>query len=101
MTPETESTPVGLTEAEREALIEAIQDGEQDGWVARLIADRHAALLAEVAASRETRGRVAELATGWNDLPDYAPSTYDQGRVDQRHDMTMTLLEALDGSAGR
>lgn len=40
--------------------------------------------------------RVRALADQWNDTPDYTPSVYDQGRVDQRHDMTMQLLEALD-----
>lgn len=39
--------------------------------------------------------RVRALADQWNDTPDYTPSTYDQGRVDQRHDMTMQLLEVL------
>lgn len=40
--------------------------------------------------------RVRALADQWNDTPDYTPSVYDQGRVDQRHDMTQQLLEVLD-----
>ena len=39
--------------------------------------------------------RVRALVDQWNETPDYTPSVYDQGRVDQRHDMTMQLLEAL------
>ena len=39
--------------------------------------------------------RVRALADQWNGTPDYMPSAYDQGRVDQRHDMTQQLLEAL------
>lgn len=39
--------------------------------------------------------RVRALADQWNDTPDYTPSAYDQGCVDQRHAMTMQLLEAL------
>lgn len=41
--------------------------------------------------------RVRALADRWNDTPDYKPSVYDEGRVDQRHDMTMQLLVALEG----
>lgn len=46
---------------------------------------------------------VEALADQWNETPDYAPSDYDQGRVDQRHDMTGQLLEALaaDKAKGR
>jgi hypothetical protein len=50
---------------------------------------------AENARLRARLAEVEALADGWNDVPDYAPSAYDQGRVDQRHDMTMALLEAL------
>jgi hypothetical protein len=39
--------------------------------------------------------RVEALAEKWNSTPDYAPSEYDQGRVDQRHDMTGELIDAL------
>lgn len=46
-----------------------------------------------------TLERVRALADQWNETPDYAPSAYDQGRVDQRHDMTMQLLEALGEEA--
>lgn len=42
-----------------------------------------------------TVARIEALAEQWNSTPDYAPSDYDQGRVDQRHDMTGQLLEAL------
>ena len=38
---------------------------------------------------------VRELAEAWNEVPDYAPSEYDQCRVDQRHDMLAELLTAL------
>lgn len=41
------------------------------------------------------RERVQALADQWNETPDYMPSAYDQGRVDQRHDMTAQLLELL------
>ena len=40
--------------------------------------------------------RIEALAEKWNSTPDYAPSDYDQGRVDQRHAMTTELLEALN-----
>jgi hypothetical protein len=43
--------------------------------------------------------RVRALADQWNDTPDYTPSAYDQGRVDQRHDMTTQLLEVLEGDS--
>ena len=39
---------------------------------------------------------VERLATTWNATPDYAPTEYDKGRVYQRHDMTMQLLEAIE-----
>lgn len=39
---------------------------------------------------------VERLAEAWNATPDYTPTEYDHGRVDQRHDMTMQLLEAID-----
>jgi hypothetical protein len=35
------------------------------------------------------------LADQWNTTPDYQPTHYDRGRVDQRHDMTGQLLELL------
>lgn len=38
---------------------------------------------------------VEALADQWNSTPDYSPTDYDRGRVDQRHDMTGQLLEAL------
>jgi hypothetical protein len=47
----------------------------------------------------EALKRVRALAEQWNETPDYTPSVYDQGRVDQRHDMTMQLLEALGDQA--
>ena len=40
---------------------------------------------------------VASLASQWDGTPDYQPTDYDRGRVDQRHEMTMQLLESLDG----
>jgi hypothetical protein len=39
--------------------------------------------------------RVQGLADQWNETPDYTPSEYDRGRVDQRHDMLQQLLEVL------
>ena len=39
--------------------------------------------------------RIAALAEKWNSTPDYSPTEYDRGRVDQRHDMTAELFEAL------
>lgn len=39
---------------------------------------------------------IEKLAESWNATPDYAPTEYDQGRVDQRHEMTMQLLEAIE-----
>jgi hypothetical protein len=53
------------------------------------------ALVAEVRRLREALGRVEELADAWNETPDYAPSHYDRGRVEQRHDMTGELLTIL------
>lgn len=44
----------------------------------------------------EVLARVRALADQWNETPDYTVSEYDRGRVDQRHDMTMQLLAALD-----
>lgn len=38
---------------------------------------------------------VERLAESWNATPDYAPTEYDRGRVEQRHEMTMQLLEVL------
>lgn len=43
--------------------------------------------------------RARALADRWNDTPDYMPSEYDRGRVDQRHEMTEQLLVALDSAA--
>jgi hypothetical protein len=45
-------------------------------------------------------GPIQALADQWNETPDYTPSEYDQGRVDQRHDMTMQLLAALAECVG-
>lgn len=38
---------------------------------------------------------VKALAEKWNGTPDYTPSEYDKGRVDQRHAMTTELFEVL------
>ncbi len=40
--------------------------------------------------------RIRQIADQWNATPDYLPSSYDRGRVDQRHEMTEQLLTALD-----
>lgn len=39
---------------------------------------------------------VERLADQWNQTPDHTPTTYDLGRVDQRHAMTAQLLEAIE-----
>lgn len=44
----------------------------------------------------EQQSAVERLAEQWNTTPDYAPTEYDRGRVDQRHEMTMQLLEAIE-----
>ena len=52
----------------------------------------------EVEVERILAARVAPveaLAEKWNSTPDYDRTEYDRGRVDQRHDMTTELLEAL------
>lgn len=48
-----------------------------------------------------TLSAVERLAESWNSTPDYAQTEYDRGRVDQRHAMTMQLLEALDANGER
>lgn len=40
--------------------------------------------------------RIREIAEQWNTTPDYLRSSYDRGRVDQRHEMTELLLTALN-----
>lgn len=42
------------------------------------------------------RSAVERLVDAWDSVTDYAPTEYDQGRVDQRHAMTMQLLEAIE-----
>ena len=54
------------------------------------------ALVAEVRRLRAESGQVKALADAWNETPDYAPSEYDRGRVEQRHDMTAELLAVID-----
>lgn len=44
---------------------------------------------------------VERLAEQWNQTRDWAPTPYDQGRVDQRHDMTSQLLEAIEADRVR
>ncbi|WP_336642810.1 hypothetical protein [Microbacterium sp. MMO-113] len=44
----------------------------------------------------EQQSAVERLAEQWNTTPDHTPSTYDLGRVDQRHEMTRQLLEAIE-----
>lgn len=44
----------------------------------------------------ERQSAVERLADQWNTTPDWAPTVYDQGRADQRHEMTRQLLEAID-----
>ena len=53
-------------------------------------------LVAEVQRLRAESGQVKALADAWNETPDYAPSEYDRGRVEQRHDMTAELLAVID-----
>lgn len=51
---------------------------------------------AECAVLRERLARVEALLTGWLTIPDYAPSEYDKGRVDQRHMAAEELSAALE-----
>lgn len=44
----------------------------------------------------EQQSAVERLAEQWNTTPDWAPTVYDHGRVDQRHEMTRQLLEAIE-----
>lgn len=44
----------------------------------------------------EQQSAVERLADQWNETPDWANTDYDQGRVDQRHEMTRQLLEAIE-----
>lgn len=119
-----DTTAEGLTEADREALVGVLRPllgAHADVTANHVIAagwaspDRLEAVQAERdAARREERmraedqtkawriiARVEALAEQWNATPDYTASTYDQGRVDQRHDMTMQLLEALGDDPDR
>lgn len=49
----------------------------------------------------EQQSAVERLADQWNATPDWAPTVYDHGRVDQRHEMTMQLLEAIEADRAR
>lgn len=49
-----------------------------------------------MATPEETLAAVRALADQWNETPDYTPSDYDRGRVDQRHDMLTQLLEIIE-----
>ena len=44
----------------------------------------------------EQQSAVERLAEQWNTTPDHAPTEYDRGRVEQRHAMTLQLLEAIE-----
>jgi len=44
---------------------------------------------------------VERLADQWNATPDNSSTDYDCGRVDQRHDMTTQLLEAIEADRAR
>lgn len=44
----------------------------------------------------EQKSAVERLADAWNATPDNSSTDYDCGRVDQRHAMTMQLLEAIE-----
>lgn len=46
---------------------------------------------------RATVARVEALLTAWGEIPDYAPTNYDSGRVDQRHMAAEELAYALLG----
>lgn len=48
----------------------------------------------------ELLAAVRALADAWNEIPDYTATTYDQGRVDQRHMMLGELLEVLEPALG-
>lgn len=100
-TPPDPTAGEGLSEAEREVLSNTISDviGRSYGFeaicrqVERIVAARESA--AATRARAEALAPIIALADQWNDTPDYTPSSYDQGCVDQRHGMTMQLLEAL------
>ncbi len=92
------TTPTGLTDAERAAVLDGFPfPTRPEEWrvvlrnVERIVAARIEALTTDFQA----------LADQWNEVPDYTPSDYDQGRVDQRHAMTMQLLELLPAGATR
>lgn len=64
-------------------------------WASRMM--ELASITAERDAYKARLDAVASLASQWDGTPDYQPTDYDRGRVDQRHEMTMQLLESLDG----
>ena len=79
-----------------------------DRWACKVCGEGYvpAERLAQVTADRDhwegeyvdackTIEAVRALADQWDETPDYTPSAYDQGRVDQRHEMTMQLLAIL------
>lgn len=73
-------------------------DDEANDLVSALTPGTVLALIADSRRLREAEAvieKVQSLADQWDATPDYQSSEYDQGRVEQRHDMTAQLLEAL------
>lgn len=68
------------------------------GWAQR-DAERRDAEADEMLELRAKVDRVEALLQAWGEIPDYAPSTYDRGRVDQRHMAAEELAIALAGDA--
>ena len=89
------SAPLDLDAICRRALDAAT---DEDAYFTRMgvLTDDIPALVAEVRRLRAESGQVKALADAWNETPDYAPSEYDRGRVEQRHDMTAELLAVID-----
>lgn len=54
------------------------------------------ALIAKLREAEAVAEKVRAVCDQWNDTPDYTPSGYDLGRVDQRHEMTAQMLEAIE-----
>jgi len=91
-----------LTDAEREALSQALRACRvEDGAPVRLIREGdifHVTHMVGVAVEKILAERLAHieaLADEWGRIPDFNPTQYDQGRVDQRHMAATELLEAL------
>lgn len=72
-----------------------VMDGHDAEHIAAFDPPTTVALITRLQEAEATIRRVESLADQWSNAPDHSPSEYDRGRVDQRHAMTMQLLEAL------